>query len=185
MAAPHVAALLSVTDAKIAQLLTDPAGGPATYGSVVDVPDMTGVTLSGSTDVKERRGDGTVRDSRQILTGLTLTFTNTLLPFDVLAIIQGGTVTDSGSGTSEVATYDFSRTSTPKYVKFEAQCTDAGTGLGDFHLVVWKAKLTNFVELGMTDDDFQTYSWELGAVARAADDKYYSLVANETAAAIA
>ena len=84
-----------------------------------------------------------------------------------------------------MATYHYSRTSVPNYVKFEAQCTDAGTGLGDFHLVVYKAKLTNFVELGLTDDDFQTYTWELGAVARASDDRYYSLVLNETAAAIA
>jgi hypothetical protein len=184
MAAPHVAALLSVTDAKIHQLLTDPAGGTATYGSAIDIPDMTGVTLSGDTDIKERRGDGVVRDSRQILTGVTLAFTNTALPLDALAVIQGGTVVDSGSGTSEVATYTLSKGNTPKYLKFEAQCTDAGTGLGDFHLVAYKCKLTNFVEIGLTDDDFQTYSWELGVVARDSDDKYYDLVLNETVAAI-
>jgi hypothetical protein len=184
VAAPHVSAFLSVSDAKIAPLLTDPAGGPATYGDWIDLPDVTNVSLEGDTDTKVRRGDGVIRDQRLILTGLTLTVENTALPLDVLAALEGGTVVDSGSLAAEIATYTYAKDSSSGYVKFEAQCTDVSEGLADAHLIIYKAKLNNKIPVGFTDDDFQTYSYELGAVARNADDAYYSIVFNETLTAI-
>ena len=185
MALGHNTALLSVHDAKIRKLLTDPAGGTPTYGPWVDVPDMTSVGLEGDTDVKTRRGDGTVRDRRQVLTGMTVTFENTILPADVLALLEGGTLVDAGTTPNQSWTYTYAAGASPSYVEFHAVCNDTDYPDGDFHLIVHKAQLNNKVALGLTDDDFQTYSYELGAVARNADDKYYTITANEPAAAIA
>lgn len=181
----HLTEMLSVSDAKIRLLTADPAGGTATYGSWVDLPDITSVTLEGDTDVKERHGDGVVRSRRQVLTGLTLTIENTVLAPDVLALLEGGTVVDSGTTPNQKWTYTYDKNSKPKYVQFEAQCTETSYAGGDVHLVVYKASLNNKVPFGFSDDEFQTFSYELGAVARNADDKYFDIVANETAVAVA
>ena len=175
-----VTALLSVSDCKIYPLLTDPAGGTATYGTAIDLPDMTGVKLAGKTDVKERRGDGSVRDRRAILKDLTLTLDNTILSATVLAALEGGTLTQSGTTPNMQWKYVVGKGSTSPYVKIAAQCTDTDYPGGDFHLTIYKARLNNKVELGFTDDDFQKYSYELGAVARNADDAYYELLGEET-----
>jgi len=180
----HNTALLSVHDAKVRKLLTDPAGGTATYGPWVDIPDMTSVGLEGDTDVKTRRGDGTIRDRRQVLTGMTITAENTILPADVLSLLEGGTLVDAGVTPNQSWTYTYAGSTKPNYVEFRAKCDDTDYPSGDFHLVVHKCQLNSKVPLGFTDEDFQTYTYELGSVARNADDKYYTLIANETKLAI-
>jgi hypothetical protein len=175
-----VTALLSVTDCKIYPLTADPSGGTATYDSAIDLPDMTGVKLAGKTDVKERRGDGTVRDRRAILKDLTLTLDNTILSGTVLAALEGGTLTQSGTTPNMQWKYVYGAAAIAPYVKLAAQCTDTDYPGGDFTLTIYKAKLNNKVELGMSDDDFVKYSYELGAVARSSDNAYYEVVGHET-----
>lgn len=184
MALSHNTELLSVSDAKVRPMLTDPAGGTATYGAWVDLPDVTTVSLEGDTDVKIRRGDGQIRSQRQVLTGLTLTVENTVVSLDLFAAIEGGVVTDSGTGGTAKWTYDYGKSAQPPYVQFSAQCTGTSYAGGDVHLDIYKCKLNNKIALGFTDDDFQTFSYEFGSVARSSDDKYYSIVGNTTLVAI-
>ncbi len=180
----HQTALLSIHDAKVRAVLTDPAGGTPTYGTWIDIPDVTGCTLEGDTDVKTRRGDGAVRARRQVHTGLTVTLENTTLPFDVLELLEGGTVADAGTTPNQTVRYTYGKTSIPQYVEFSAQCENTDFADGAVTLTVYKCQLNNKIPLGFTDDDFQTYSYELGGVARNSDGLYYEILAEETATAI-
>lgn len=184
MAANHTSELLSIADLKVYEVLTDVNGGSTTYGAAVDWPDVTGATLSFSTDTKTRRGDGTVKSQRLILSGVTLKVTNTTYNMDVLALVEGGTVTDSGTGSAEIATYSYTSASTPKYVKVEALCNGLSSGLNNCHLVIYKAQLTTPADKGFTDDDFQTLETEFGSVARDSDGKIYDLGFYEAATAL-
>lgn len=179
-----VTALLSVHDAKVRQILTDPAGGTPTFGAWIDLPDVTSVGLEGDTDVKVRRGDGAVRDQRQVLTGMTVTVENTVLAADVLALLEGGTLTQAGVAPNETWTYTYNKSAVSHYVEFRAKCDNTDYPGGDVHLVVYKCQLNNKVPLGFTDDDFQTYTYELGSVARNADGKYYDIIGHQTAVAL-
>lgn len=184
MAAPTQSAALSVNDCKLRKLLTDPNDGAATYDEWVDVPDIVNFTLEFDTDEKERRGDGVVKEKISTITGITLTAECSSLDLNVLSILTGGTVTTSGTGDAESVKFVYGGAATPSYVQIEAQCTRVGAGLGDIHLSVYKAQVTTPPQIGFTDDDFVSYEFELGAVARNSDNNIYEYVFNETATAI-
>jgi hypothetical protein len=184
MPVQHFSELLDVNDCKIRKLLTDPAGGTASYSSWVDVPDVTNVQVEGEVDVKKRRGDGVVRSQRLIITGMKCTIENTVLDLDVKALLEGGTVVDSGTGTTEKARFVFGKANVPPYVQMEAQCTTVSLSGADVHLSLYKASLNNVIPFGFGGEDFKTFSYELGAVARDSDDNYGFIDINETAVAI-
>lgn len=94
--------LFSVHDLKVYPItaLGDDATDP-TYGSAIDVPGVSEVTLDPEVSEALLRGDGKVIDSRAVLDSLGLSFTYGKLTPAVLAAIDGGTVsTNVGSTTT-------------------------------------------------------------------------------------
>lgn len=183
----HTSKFYAVTDAKIAAVTADPSGGTTTYGTLIDVPGIKSVTISGDINTVELRGDNTLLDSNSTLTNVTVDFEYAKLNLDAVAAMIGGTVTDSGAGTTEVATYRRLGTDTFAYFKFEAKTPTAGVDevLGDAHILLYKCMLSGFPELGMAEEDYQTFSASAVAIPRLSDSKWLDVVLNETAAAIA
>lgn len=187
MAISHVSKLYAVEDAKIAAVTADPSGGTTTYGSLVDVPGIKSVTISGNVNTVELRGDNSLLDANSTLTNITLIFEYAKLSLDALDILAGGAVTDAGTGSTETATYDLLRTDALGYFKFEAKTPTAGVDevAGDAHITLWKCMLSSFPEFGMAEEDYQTFSVSAIAVPRLSDNKWLQVKFNETAAAIA
>lgn len=183
----HVSKVYSVSDAKIAVVTADPAGGSTTYGSLIDVPGIREVTISGDVNTVELRGDDTLLDRNSSLSTITGTVSHAKISLDVLDAIIGGTITDGGTTPAMTATYLLKNTDTIQYFKLEAKTPTGGadTVTGDIHFVFHKCIVTSFPDLGHAQEDFRIVSFEFAALPLTSNGNWLSIVANETAAAIA
>lgn len=184
----HFSKVYAVDDAKIAPMTADPSGGTTTYGSLVDVPGIKAVTLSGTVNTKSLRGDNTLLDSRSVLESLTLAVENAKMSLDVLPIILDGATVDSGTTPNMAATFDLlGSDSAPPYFKFEAKTPADGADTigGDLHIVLFKCTLAGLPDLGFAEEDYKTVGFsatcspQLGTA-----NRWLRIVLNETAAAI-
>jgi hypothetical protein len=184
MAISHITKLYGVVDAKIYELTADPAGGPAVYAGGIDVPGIKSVEVTGDIKSVELRGDNTLLDSDASLQKVNLKFNYAKLNLDALAVLLGGTVTDGGAGSTETATFRRTGADVFKYFKFEAKCVGVDELAGDGHIVIYKAKLAEFPQLGFAEEDYQLFSVGATAIPRRADNVWWDIVVNETAATI-
>lgn len=187
MAIAHFSKMFAVEDAKIAKLTADPAAGTATYATAIDVPGIKSVVLGGDIKSVELRGDNQLLDKNSLLQNVTATINFAKMDLDILAILMGGTVADSGTGSAEVAAYALTGASRFNYFKIEAKTPADGVDLigGDAHLVIYKMMMSSFPGLGFAEEDYQTFSMQASATPRISDNKWLDLLLNETAAAIA
>lgn len=187
MALSHVSKLFAVKDAKIGKLTADPDGGTTTYATLVDVPGIRTVSISGDVNTTELRGDQVLLDSDSTLQNITVTFEYAKLSLDVFVATLGGAVADASPGAGlQTATYSLLGTDTLfNSFKFEAQVTSVDTPGGDAHLILYKCRLASFPQLGTELDDYQTFTIDATATPRLSDEKWIDVKFNETAAAIA
>ncbi|WP_330349275.1 phage tail protein [Streptomyces sp. NBC_00582] len=188
MAISRVTKVYAIKDAKIAPLTADPAGGSATYGTLIDVPGIKSLEISGDVETKQLRGDNTLLASNSSVSNIQVAVTHAKLSLDVLAAILGGTVTDSGTGSTEVSTYDLTGAgATLPPFKIEGVTPTGGVDIvgGDLHVVLHKLTLAGFPDLGFAEEDYRIASFTANAEPLLANDKWLSIILNETAAAIA
>lgn len=180
----HYSRFLSVDDARIYQLLTEPGAGvgAATYGTGIDAPGIRKISWKPGFDSKELRGDNTVLDT-DVIPGSgegELEYAKTHL--DLLAILFGGTVADSGSTPNQVATFSYTGGQLPRYWKVEAQCKTAD--LADVHVVIFKCKITDGPQGDMMDSDYGIQNLKFKFVQPRSTDPSYKINFNESLVAI-
>ncbi|MFF2228606.1 phage tail protein [Streptomyces globisporus] len=182
----RVTKLYAVKDAKIAPLLTDPAGGTPSYGVAIDVPGIKSMEISGDVEVKELRGDNQLLDSDSSLTNVTVAFPHAKLSLDVMAGLLGGDVTDAGTGSTESSTWDLDSDAKPLPFKLIGATPVGGGDLigGDVHFTLHKCILSSFPGLGLAEEDYRTIETEARAVPLISTGKWLSVQINETAVAI-
>lgn len=178
----HVSKVFAVRDAAVRPLLTDPAGGSATYGDRIDVPGIKSVTISGDIEVKELRGDNMLLDSDSTLTNVQAEFEYAKLSLDVLAVMFGNTVADSGTTPNQVSTWELTNESRLAPFGFEAISASADTIGGDVLIELHKVVLASFPELGMAEEDYKTQPLSGSAAPRISDGKWVKVSLRETAA---
>lgn len=184
----HETKAFAVSDCKIAKLLTDPAGGSATYGTLTDVPGIKEVTVSGEVNSVSLRGDNTELDRNTSITGRTLTVSHAKVSLDVLAILLGtATTADTGVTPNQVATLTMSNTDTPNYFRLVAKTPTGGADspTGDVHYSFDKCIITSFPDLGLAEEDYRIVSFEAAAIPLVSTGRAMRIIANETAAVLA
>ena len=184
----HFSKMFAVEDAKVAKLLTDPAGGAATYGALIDVPGIKEVTLSGTIETKELRGDNSLLDIITKLRSLAITVSHAKMSLDLLPIFLGGTTADSGVTPSQKVTYDLAGTDAPNYFKFEAASPANGVDFvgGDGHMLLHKCMVSGIPDIGFAEEDYRNVGFSAASTPLlATGKKWLTVVFNETAAAIA
>lgn len=186
MPAPRRTFQFGLADVKITPMLTDPEDGTATYGTSVDLPGVQELTLEIATEKKSLRGDNRILDVRYVISGVSGKLALAKVSLDVLAAAYGGTVTDSGTGTDEVAEWDLTGLSVPELLKIEG-VTVAGDAIGgNSKITVHKAILGKTSGLGAKDGDYQTPSFDFDAVPLlATGKKWVTLGVYETAETLA
>ena len=183
MALAHFSNVYGITDCKVAPITADTSGG-TTYGALVDVPGVKSMEISGTVNTKRNRGDNKLLAVRSLIESMQASVPYAELSLDLLAAIAGGSVTDTGSTPNQKATYAQLGANTPKYFKLEAK-TDAMDFIsGDGHILLYKCMMTAFPTFGLAEEDFAGYQLTAEAMPRG-DDKFFDIVFNETAAAIA
>lgn len=182
----RVTKLYAVSDAKIAPLLSDPAGGTPSYGAGIDVPGIKSMEISGDVEVRELRGDNTLLDSDSTLTNVTVSFPHAKLSLDVMVALLGGDVTDAGTTPSQTTTWDLGSDAKPMPFRLIGK-TPTGGGdqiSGDVHFTLHKCILSSFPGLGLAEEDYRTIETEARAVPLISTGKWISVGIHETAVAI-
>jgi hypothetical protein len=142
-----VVPLFGAADAKLFKMTADTSGGSTTYDNGVDVPGVQVLDITPEFINVELLGDNTVVDIYSRTKKIKGKMSFAKMSLDILKIILGGTLTDTGEGTSaQRRTYDVKKTDIPGYFKIELAVDYTGSenaGEG-WHVVLPKAKLTNF-----------------------------------------
>lgn len=184
----HSTKVYAVADCKVYALLTDPAGGAATYGTGVDVPGIKTMEIGGDINSVDLRGDNGPLDQASTLGSVTVKVDHAKVSLDVLAVILGSTSADTGTTPNQVATATIAGGQTLGYFKIEGKTPTGGgdTPLGDVHYTLHKCILTSFPDLGFAEEDYRLVSFTAVAVpTNATGAKILTTTLNETAAAIA
>lgn len=180
--------IFSIDNAAITPMLTDPIGGSATYGTKIDVPGIRSATLDPEILAKELFGDNVIQGrsakARQIMSKIEAARLN----LDILAVLMGGAITDTGVTPNQKAEYNLLGSDAGKYFKLEYRVLGVelpgAAGGGDLHVTFWKCKITG-TALPVQMEEFAPHSFDVAAIARLADSKLLTLTENETAIAIA
>lgn len=186
MARDGLMTLFNLDDAKLWPITADTAS-VYTLGTGVDIPGIQSITMQPEFLTKELPGDARIIDYYSKFRKLTGSVRHAQLSLAVLEQLSGGSVADSGTSPNEKRTFTWSGSNLPKYIKLEAQVkylgsADAG-GSGDFHLTIFKAKMSNF-QVELQNEDYAVVSFDYEAIPTNFDDKVIEMVENETAEAI-
>lgn len=179
MAVTHVSKIYAVEDCKIAKLTADASGASAaTYASLIDVPGIKTVEISGTVDTKPLRGDNQLLDSISSLTAITAAIAHAKLSLDVLPVLLGGTTTSS--------TFDLLGTDTLNFFKLEAKTPSNGADPvgGDVHFVLHKCMISAMPSIGNAEEDYRIVSFEVTCSPLISTSKWITAKINDTALAI-
>lgn len=150
------AVILGVDDVKISELEAD-SSLDLDYGTALDVPGIQRINLSPNFTEKGLKGDGKILDYFIQLDTIGFSFDSAKVDLSVLALLEGGTLTTTTTGTApnEVQTvhkYSVGTTSTPKYFKIEGKSNYTGGEAGDFHFSLFKCRANSVTVEYKTED---------------------------------
>lgn len=155
------------------------------YGTPVDLPYGRTLSWTENEDFTELRGDDRVVATHGSGPGAEWELESGGISFEAARVMLGGTITETGSTPNQKKTYDKLVTDEKPYFKIEGQAiSDSG---GDFHVIIWKAKVNDNVEGTLGDGEFfVTSASGIGIASTVPADlnKVWSMVQNETAVAI-
>lgn len=174
--------VLGIDDAKIFEL-TEDSSSVLTYGAAIDVPGIQKIEMTPRITEKGLSSDEKILDYYVKMDYISWAFYSAKISLEALAILEGGTITTTGTTPSQVHTYSISGSSAPKYFKFEAKANYSAGEVGDFHLRLYKCKANN-VDVQYTASDYAIVSASGMAIATTHDGRIKDYVINETAAAI-
>lgn len=179
----HVTKVFGTQQIRVAKLLTDPAGGSATYGTSVQLVGAKEFQLTGTVNLKSLRGDNQLLAVDGVPLDFVLKVKHAKLNIDALAILEGGTTTDSGVAPNQVTTYDYFGGTALNLFKLECQNVAVDTPGGDLHFILWKCVMSAFPVQGTMEEDYDIFELEARPMPRISDNRWKQLVLNQTAVA--
>lgn len=184
MALSHVTKVFAVKTAKIYAVTKDVAAAATTYASGIQVVGMQELMVTETWKEAYLRGDNTLLDYETTRDTIKLTIKHSKLNFDVVSILTGSTVADSGTTPNQQTKNTYATADTPGFWKLDAECVAVdGTG-GDYHVIIGKAKIGGSRAFGLAEEDFEKFQFEAVAVPPLGTGSvWYQEVLNETAAA--
>lgn len=185
MTAATSAITFDVADCKISPLTADPTGGTTTWGTAVDVPGITEVSLEPNFITNELKGDGgAVLSKKGRIDRLNFSATYGELSQDVLKTLLGGSVTPGGSGSAETGSLPLTDASLP-YFKVQFLITDLETGgdaLAAVHVSLSKCQLTGGTLVSGSTDTFNQPTFTAEAIKpKGADTNFGTILFSEAA----
>lgn len=153
-----------------------------TPGVGVDVPNGRTLSFTEIETFQELRGD----DALVAVHGIGPTCDWELegggVALEVVKTMFGGTLVETGTSPNGIKTYTKSGSDVRPYFRIEGQAiSDSG---GDFHVVIYRARVTNDLVGKMTDSAFFLMTTKGKGLPRASDKALYSFVQNESITSI-
>jgi hypothetical protein len=154
-----------VYDAKVSLMTADTVGSAPTYGSAVDVPGISEVSLDPNIVSAELKGDSRVIARKSRVDRFNASVKYSKLSLDVLAVILGNfTVTAAGSGSTETQTGRIHAPASSPYFKLAFQIRDVDVGLGALTVVLYKCVVTGGTLFQSSSDNFGQPSFQVSAL---------------------
>lgn len=185
----HFSKRYGVNDAAVYKLTTDPSGAAPTYATKVDVPGVKSLDMGLDVKTQTLRGDNALLAADSVLEQVKGKLTYAKFSFDVWAAMLSSTVADSGTTPNQKSTMTVAQTDAPAYHKIEAQTKQVDYVTGDIHAIAYKA-MPGTIAGGFNEEDYQEESYEfiavplIGTITGGPANAWFTLIANETAAAI-
>ena len=158
---------------------TDP--GATVLGTPVDLPNARTFSFSEAEEFTELRGDDKVVTTRGQGASIEWDLEAGGLSFDVLEVIGGGTITESGSAPNQKRVYTKKVTDSRPVFKTEGQViSDSG---GDLHAVLDRCRVTGNLEGEFGDGAFFLTSGSgvaLPSLIPGREDVLYEFIQNES-----
>lgn len=182
----HETVMYDVEDAAVRPVLTDVAGAAApTYGPTVDVPGIAEVGVDPNLLTAELKGDGgRVLAKKGKIDRFNFSATYGKLALQVLKVIMGGSVLDSGVTPNQKAVYELLSGTGLPYFGLEFVVLDVDLGIGDLHVVLPMCQLTGGTLISGSTDSFGQPSLECEAFSPASNKKLISVTLNESPVAV-
>lgn len=189
MPVSHVSKVFAVKDCKVAKITADPAGGTTTFATSVDVPGIKSLKIEGDVENKQLRGDNSMLDSDTVLTNVTATMTNAKLALDVIAMMLGQTVVDTGTTPNQKAELDIiggGFTGSVSFAPFKVTAVSATADpvAGNVGFTLWKCVLASFPGMGLEEEDYRIGDFKLAAMPLLSTGKWVTPGIYETAMVI-
>lgn len=171
-------------DLKVAQVTSDPVGGPVVLATRYDVPLVQDGEMTYTYTIVEIKGDDkTARVARKI-DKVEGSFKVGAENFDVVGMLQGAIVgAVTGSAPNQTQSMTITSDSKPAYFELWMQVMDAEEGGGDLQRRLHKCCITNQKE-GFSQDGAREIEFSFLAIPRDADNYIETRTKNETAVAI-
>lgn len=161
----HETVVFDVHDCKVYALLTDAVGASPTYGAAVDIPGINHVEVDPNLIHAELKGDARIIAKKGRTDRINFKAAYGKIALDALAVLLGGTVSDSGTTPNQIARMRLKSPAPLPYFKVEFKIEDLDSGLGDLHVAVYKCQLTGGTLLGTSTDNFGQPSFDAEGIA--------------------
>lgn len=177
--------VIELTDVKVYEMTADSGVGP-TYATGIPVPGVVKIGIKPVMGTAELEGDGALLDVFAKMKAAEVDLEMAYLNMDLAAIISGVAVTTTGTTPNQVASFEVTKDSRPKWFKIEGRWMYPGLGLGSVNFMLHKVKATDpgSIEVNDANGDFGTTKIAGKAVPCESTGKIYKVTANETAAAL-
>jgi len=169
MATPKETVTFDVHDAKVQPLLTDTAGGSATYAVAVDVPGIAQVSLDPEFITAELKGDARTIARKGKTGSFNVSATYSVMSMDVLKVLYGGTVTPEVA--PESVHWILEGDNSVPYFLLSFLIDDLSTGIGSLHVSLYKAQVTGGSLFDQSTDEFGQRSFQVSAIPTLATDE--------------
>lgn len=174
--------VFSISGAKIAPVTANTS--TYTKGTAIEVPELTTMDVTVKSETKEAKyGAGKIADSFTIVTGYDIKFESINIPLDVIALINGSTVTSSGEVGAEVNTLIDKDTNIPALFNLAFKTDYVNGDPADFHMELPCVK--GLIDVITKADDYWTCSFTGIAAARKSDGEFRLMTSNKVKTALA
>lgn len=175
-----VTQVFAVQHCEVAPVTADSAGAAVTYGTWVDVPGIKTLEVTGTMTKKVLRGDNRLITQRVILDELSCKIDHAKLSLDVLVVMLGGAVTQSGTTPDMQAMWSLLKTARPLQfgLKGVSASSDSPTGAVQFRFPV--VTLSKYPDMGFAEEDFRIVSAEMAILPPNGLDEWLDIAILET-----
>lgn len=157
------------------------AAGTVLATTSVDLPNARTLSFSDTEDFNELRGDDRVVASHGNGSAVSWDLESGGLSFEAFKTMSGGTIVESGTGTTAKRVYSKKVTDQRPYFRVEGQAiSDSG---GDLHTVIFRCKATGELSGEFKDGEFYLTAASgvgIAPVSGPDADKLYDFVQNAT-----
>lgn len=171
--------VLGITEAYIAPVSVN-TSDTYTTDDEVELPDLSSLEITKTTEEKEAKAGLKIVDSFTLTTGFEVKFENVNIPLDVIAKINGSTLTQSGESPDQLNTLVDAESDVPVMFNLRAKTDLINGSAAEIEIEMYCVK--GILDVVTASDDYWTCSFEGKAFARKKDGLYRSITAYETKA---